>query len=70
MPDFGFSCYGGCFTHFFLAECVDDGRFAGVGVADETNGDLFPVGVERRELTEERDESAFAEGVCQGGVEG
>jgi hypothetical protein len=31
---------------------------------------LLAVGVEDGELTQERDERAFAEGVCDGGVEG
>jgi hypothetical protein len=31
---------------------------------------LFAVGVEAGELAEELDEGAFAEGVCDGGVEG
>ena len=46
------------------------GGFAGVGVADEADGDLLARGVQGGELAEERDEGAFAEGVGEGGVEG
>ena len=49
---------------------VDDGGFARVGVADETDRDLFAGGVKGGELTEKRDEGTLAEGVCDGGVEG
>ena len=70
LPHLGFAGDRGDGADFLLAEGVDDGRFAGVGVADEPDGDLFAVGVEGGELPEELDEGAFAEGVCDGGMEG
>jgi hypothetical protein len=39
-------------AHLLVAKGVDDGGFAGVRVADETDGDLFAGRVEGRELAE------------------
>lgn len=70
MPYFRFAGDGRDGADFLFAESVDDGGFAGIGVADETDGNLFAVGVEGGELAEELDKGAFAEGVGDGGVEG
>jgi hypothetical protein len=70
LPDFCFAGDGRDGADFLLAEGVDDGGFARVGVADEADGDLLAGGVQDGELAEERDERAFAEGVGEGGVEG
>ena len=70
MPHLGLAgdrCGG---ADFLFAESVDYGGFAGVGVADEADGDLFATCVERGELAQKADEGAFAEGVCEAGVEG
>ena len=70
LPYFRFAGDGSYGADFFLAQGVDDGRFAGVGVADEADGDLLAVGMQGGELAEELDQQAFAEGVCNGGAEG
>lgn len=70
LPDLclaGDGCDG---AHLLGAKGVDDGRLSGVGVPDETNGNLFALGVERRELTKQLNEGSFAEGVVDIGVEG
>lgn len=55
LPYFRFAGNRGDGADFFLAESVDDGGFARVGVADEADGDLLAVGVESGELAEELD---------------
>ena len=45
LPDFRLAGDGGGGADAFLAEGVDDGRLADVGVADEADGDLLAVGV-------------------------
>lgn len=70
MPYFCFAGDGGDGANFLFSEGVDNGGFAGIGVADEADGDLFAIGVEGGELAEELDEGAFAERVCDRGVEG
>lgn len=61
MPDLGLSRDGSDGADFLVAEGVDDGGFAGVGVADEADRDLLAVGVEAGELAEKLDEGALAE---------
>ena len=70
LPDLGLAGDGGDSADLLGAEGIDDRGFAGVGVADKTDGDLFALGVEGGELAEELDEGAFAEGVVDVGVEG
>ena len=55
MPDFGFAGDGRDGADALFPQGVDDGGFAGVGVADETDGDLLAGGVEDGELAEEGD---------------
>ena len=69
LPDLGLAGDGCGGADAFLAEGVDDGGFASVGVADEANGDLLAVGVQDGELTEKGDQGAFAERVGERGVE-
>jgi len=70
LPHLGLTGDGSDCANLLVAEGVDDGGFACVGVADETDRDLFAGGVKGGELTEERDERTLAERVCDGGVEG
>ena len=70
LPYLRLAGYGRGLADFLLSERVDDGGLAGVGVADEADGDLFAGGVESRELAEQRDESTFAKGVRETCVEG
>jgi len=50
-------------AHLLVSEGVDDGGFAGIGITNKPDRDLFPVGVEGGELTEKLDERTLAEGV-------
>ena len=52
------------------AEGVDDGGLAHVGVADETNGDVLLVRAQARQLAQQAQQAALAEGVGDGSVEG
>lgn len=61
LPYFGFTRDRSHCAYFFLFECVDDAGFTSVGVADESDRDLFLVRVEHRELTEQLDEGSFTE---------
>lgn len=70
LPDLGLAGDGGDRADLFLAEGVDNGGLAGVGVADEADRDLLAGRVEGGELAEEGDEGSLAEGVGDGGVEG
>ena len=70
MPDLRLARDRSSSADFLLPEGVDDGGFACVGVADEADGDLFAVGVEGGELSEEGDKSAFSKGVGQACVKG
>lgn len=55
LPYFRFAGYGSHGADLFLAQGVDDGGFARVGVADEADGDLLAVGMQGGELAEELD---------------
>lgn len=69
LPDLGLSGDGSDGADLLVTESVDDGGFAGVGVADEADRNLLTVGVEAGELAEELDEGALAKGVGDGGME-
>jgi hypothetical protein len=69
LPHLGLTGDGCDCADLLVAEGVDDGRFARVGVADETDRDLFAGGVKGGELTKKRNEGTLAKGVCDGGVE-
>jgi hypothetical protein len=45
LPDFGLSRNRGDGTDFLLLDGVDDTGFTDVGVTDETDGNLFLVGM-------------------------
>jgi len=64
LPDLGLASNGRHIAHLLLAEGVYDRAFAGVGVADKADTNLFALFVEHAELAEELNESAFAERVC------
>lgn len=64
------SGYRGDGAAFAALERVNDAALAHVGVADEADRDLLPVGVQLGELTEQLDERALAEGVVWRRVEG
>jgi hypothetical protein len=74
LPDLGLAGNGSDGADLLVAECVDDGGFSGVGVANEADGDLLAVGVKGGELAEKLDKGALAERVgdrgveCEGGV--
>ena len=70
LPDLGLAGDGRDVADLARLEGVDDARLANVRVPDEADGNLLPVRVQLRELAEELDERAFAEGVIRGGVEG
>lgn len=70
LPDFGLSGDWGDCADLLGAESVDDGGLSSVGVTDQTDGDLFSVGVEGGELTKELDEGTLSKGVVDVGVEG
>src|SRR5690606_14210061 len=59
LPDLSLSRNRSDSADLLGAEGVDDGGFAGVGVSDQSDGDLLPIGVEGRELAEELDKRAF-----------
>lgn len=69
LPHFRLARDGSDGADLFLPQRVDDGRLAGVGVADEADGDLFAVGMQGGELAEKLDQGSFAKGVGDGGVE-
>ena len=62
--------YGSNLAHFAAFQCVNDATLSDVRISYEANRDLLPIRVQLRELAEELDERAFAEGVIRGGVEG
>ena len=70
LPDFGLARDGCNGADGFGAKRVDDGGFAGVGVANETDRDLFLIRMKSRELTKQLDQGSFAERIIDGGVEG
>jgi hypothetical protein len=69
LPDLSLSRNRSDSADLLGAEGVDDGRLAGVGVPDQSDGDLLPVGVEGGKLTEELDERTLSERVVDIGVE-
>jgi len=52
LPHLGLTRDGRDCADLLVAEGVDDGGFAGVGVANETDGNLLAGRVEGRELAE------------------
>lgn len=69
LPDLGLTRNGGNHAHLLLAQGVDDGRLARVGVADKTDRNLLTVAVQGRELAEQVNQTTFTERVGDGGVE-
>ena len=69
MPNLGFTRDRRDCTHFLFPQSVDNRRFTNIGITDQTNGNLFSVGMKRRELTKELNERTLAEGIVNVGVE-
>ena len=69
LPDFGLARNWRYVAHFFLSQRVYNRALASVRIADEADADLFSVFVKFAELSQELNESAFAERVSQAGVE-
>ena len=56
--------------YLLRAERVDDGGLAGVGIADEADGDLLGLLVQLAQLPEQVDQRPFPKGMVKGSVEG
>jgi hypothetical protein len=52
LPHLGLTGNGRDCADLLVAECVDDGGLAGIGITNETDGDLLTGRVKGRELTE------------------
>lgn len=63
LPDLGFSGNRGHGADLLLAQSVDNGRFACVGVSNKPDTDLFAVRMQRRELSQQLDQGTFAKRV-------
>ena len=69
LPDLGLTWDGRDLAHLLLPQGIDDGRLAGVGVADEADGYLLAVLVQLRELAQQLDQRPLTERVSNGGME-
>lgn len=57
-------------THLPTLQRINHTTLPHVRISHKAHRDLFLITMELRELAEELDEGAFAEGVIRGGVEG
>lgn len=69
LPDLGLARNRGDCAGLSAQEGIEHRALADVGVANKADTNLFAVGVQRRELPQERDERTLAKGVCDGCAE-
>ena len=69
MPNLRLTRDRGHSADLLLPKSVDDRRFAGVGVSNEADRNLFPVGVQGGKLAKQLDERTFTKGVIDRGME-